>query len=65
MTIRPILIVEDDPFPHMLRAYLDPDTGRSESERLKALAYYLAHDMPDFDGWLKKLRALEIGRAHV
>ena len=42
----------------MLRAYLDPDTGRSESERLKALAYYLAHDLPDFDGWLKKLRAL-------
>ena len=42
----------------MLRAYLDPDTGRSEPKRLRALAYYLGHDLPDFDGLLKKLRAL-------
>lgn len=55
MNAHPTLIVEDDPFPRMLRVYLDPDV---EPERVEALRHFLAHDLPDLDGWLKKLRAM-------
>ena len=55
MTTRPILVVEDDPFPRMLKAFLDPTI---EPQRLAALADFFAHDLPDFAGWLARLRAI-------
>ncbi|HTE14938.1 MAG TPA: NAD(P)-dependent oxidoreductase [Burkholderiales bacterium] len=54
MFIRPIIVVEDDPFPRMLKAFFDPHT---EPARLAALADFFAHDLPDFAGWLAQLRA--------
>lgn len=55
MPTRPVIVVEDDPFPRMLQAFLDPDT---EPVRLAALADFFAHDLADFAGWLAQLRAL-------
>lgn len=55
MTTRPIIVVEDDPFPRMLKAFLDPSV---EPQRLAALADFFAHDLPDFAGWLAQLRAM-------
>ena len=55
MTTRPVVVVEDDPFPRMLKAFLDPTI---ELQRLAALADFFAHDLPDFAGWLAQLRAL-------
>ncbi len=55
MPTRPILLVEDDPFPRMLKAFLDPSI---EPQRLAALADFFAHDLPDFAGWLAQLRAM-------
>lgn len=55
MPTRPVIVVEDDPFPRMLQAFLDPDT---EPVRLAAIADFLAHDLPDFAGWLAQLRAV-------
>ncbi len=55
MSTRPIIVVEDDPFPRMLKAFLDPTI---EPQRLAALADFFAHDLPDFAGWLARLRAL-------
>ena len=49
MTTRPVIVVEDDPFPRMLKAFLDPTI---EPQRLAALADFFAHDLPDFAGWL-------------
>jgi phosphoglycerate dehydrogenase-like enzyme len=55
VTTRPIILVEDDPFPRMLKAFLDPTI---EPQRLAALADFFAHDLPDFAGWLAHLRAM-------
>ncbi len=55
MSTRPILVVEDDPFPRMLKAFLDPTI---EPQHLAALADFFAHDLPDFAGWLAHLRAM-------
>jgi phosphoglycerate dehydrogenase-like enzyme len=55
MTTRPVIVVEDDPFPRMLKAFLDPTI---EPQRLAALADFFAHDLPDFAGWLANLRAM-------
>ena len=55
MTTRPVILVEDDPFPRMLKAFLDPTI---EPQRLAALADFFAHDLPDFAAWLAHLRAM-------
>ena len=55
MTTRPIIVVEDDPFPRMLKAFLDPTI---EPQPLAALADFFAHDLADFAGWLAHLRAM-------
>lgn len=48
------LVVEDDPFPRMLRDFLDP---AAPPERTAALADFFAHDLPDFTAWRERLRA--------
>ena len=51
---RPVIVVEDDPFLHMIGVVLDPDTS---PERIAAFADFFACDLPDFAGWLENLRA--------
>lgn len=51
---RPILVVEDDPFLRLIQVVLDPATP---AERAAAFTHFLAHDLPDFAGWLERLRA--------
>jgi phosphoglycerate dehydrogenase-like enzyme len=58
VTKRPIILVEDDPFTRIIPIVLDPN---SSEERRAAFADFMAHDEPDFDGWLTRLRA----RAHA
>ncbi len=50
---RPSLVVENDPFLRLLGVVLDLDT---DPGRIAAFADFFAHDLPDFDGWLRQLR---------
>ncbi len=54
MADRPIIVVEDDPFTRLIPIVLDP---RSSEERRAAFADFMAHDEPDFDGWIARVRA--------
>ncbi len=54
MPTPPAILVEDDAFPRMLKAFLDPTAA---PQYLAALADFFAHDLPDFAGWLANLRA--------
>src|SRR5258706_14279943 len=49
-----IIVVEDDPFLRLIQVILDPATPAA---RTAAFADFLAHDLPDFAGWLARLRA--------
>lgn len=48
------IAVEDDPFLRLIGVILDPATP---AERIAAFSDFFAHDLPDFDGWLRNLRA--------
>jgi phosphoglycerate dehydrogenase-like enzyme len=50
----PIVVVEDDPFTRLIPIVLDPSSGE---ERHAAFADFMAHDEPDFDGWVKRVRS--------
>lgn len=50
----PVIVVEDDPFTRIVQVVLDPD---SDPERLTAFSAFFSHDLPDFTGWVWKLRA--------
>jgi phosphoglycerate dehydrogenase-like enzyme len=54
MSARPVIVIEDDPFPRILQVILDPDTP---AERCDAFAHFMAHDVPDFAGWCAETRA--------
>ncbi len=54
MPARPVIVVEDDPFLRLVGVVLDPGTS---PERIAAFADFFAHDMPDFAGWLARVRA--------
>lgn len=54
MTEKPVLVVEDDPFPRLLQAFLD---ASDDPRRTAAIADFVAHDIPDYAGWLKQARA--------
>jgi len=51
---RPILVVEDDLFTRLIPILLDPD---SDPERRTAFADFMAHDEPNFDSWVTRVRA--------
>jgi len=55
MAMRPVIVVEDDPFLRMLHGFLD---SSAKPAYLAALADFFAHDLADFDGWVRQLRAL-------
>jgi phosphoglycerate dehydrogenase-like enzyme len=48
-----IIAVEDDPWIRLFQIILDPATP---PERTAAFAHFVAHDLPDFPGWLARLR---------
>jgi len=50
---RPLIVVEDDPFPRLVQVVLDPETPEV---RRAAFAHFFAHEMPDFPGWCDRLR---------
>jgi glyoxylate reductase/D-3-phosphoglycerate dehydrogenase len=50
---RPVIVVEDDPFPRLLQVILDPSTPAA---RAAAFAHFFAHEEPDFAGWCERLR---------
>lgn len=51
---RPVIVVEDDPFPRLIQVILDPDTPAA---RLDAFSHFFAHELTDFTGWCERLRA--------
>jgi len=54
MSARPVIVIEDDPFPRVLQVILDPN---ATAERRDAFAHFMAHDVPDFAGWCAETRA--------
>ena len=54
MSARRVLLVEDDPYPRILRVVLDPDTP---DDLCAAFAHMLAHELPDFDAWCSEVRS--------
>jgi hypothetical protein len=47
------ILVEDDAFTRLFSVILDP---HCPPDRLKAFADFMAHDEPDFGGWLAAVR---------
>jgi phosphoglycerate dehydrogenase-like enzyme len=54
----PVIVVEDDPFTRLIPVVLDP---ASSEERRAAFINFMAHDEPDFDGWVRRIRAAASG----
>lgn len=55
---RPVVVVEDDHFLRMFRVILDPD---APAEMVDAVCDFMAHDEPDFQGWMDRLRSSLVG----
>ncbi|HEX3247264.1 MAG TPA: NAD(P)-dependent oxidoreductase [Chloroflexota bacterium] len=53
MTQPLVLVAENDPFLRMFQVILDPSVT---DERRSAFAYFFSHDLPDFDGWIERMR---------
>ncbi len=53
MTQRPIIVVEDDPFPRLLQAFLDEHPDPARDAAIQDLG---AHDIADYPAWLKSAR---------
>jgi phosphoglycerate dehydrogenase-like enzyme len=53
LVTRPIIVVEDDPFPRLIQVILDPT---APAARLAAFSHFFAHEEPDFAGWCGRLR---------
>jgi len=51
---RPVVVVEDDPFPRLFQVILDPAVPAA---RIEAFSHFFAHELPDFTGWCDRLRA--------
>src|SRR5215471_9098114 len=58
--IRPIIVVEDDPWTRLIGVVLDPGTSE---ERRAAFAAFMSPDEPDFAGWCDGVRA-RVGRLY-
>ncbi|HET9298246.1 MAG TPA: hypothetical protein VFP18_15255, partial [Candidatus Binatia bacterium] len=53
-SIKPVMVVEDDSFLRVIQLVLDPT---APYELFEAFAHFCAHDLPDFRGWCKQVRA--------
>ena len=58
--MKPVVVVEDDPFPRVIQVILDPATP---SARCAAFSHFFAHEEPDFGGWCERLRG-RLGRLY-
>lgn len=58
MNNRPVLVVENDPFPRLLQAFLDEN---DDPQCTAAIADFVAHDIPDYAAWLSQARAKAAG----
>ena len=54
MSLEPVILVENDPFPRIVQVILDPNV---DPARVEAFARFFSHDLPDFAGWLARLRS--------
>ena len=54
VSIKPLIVVEDDSFLRLIQLVLDPTAPR---ELFEAFAHFCAHDVPDFGGWCEQVRA--------
>lgn len=52
-TQRPVIVVEDDPFPRLIQVILDPEAPQS---RAAAFDDFFAHELADFRSWCEGLR---------
>ena len=50
---KPIIVVENDPFPRLLQAFLD---SGDDPLRTAAIADFVAHEVPDYPAWLAQAR---------
>src|SRR5688572_20766315 len=55
---RPLVVVEDDPFPRILEVLLDPDVS---PERSAAFTRLMEPECPDFGKWCARMRRLARG----
>jgi glyoxylate reductase len=60
MPARPVIVVEDDPFPRLIQVILDPATPTA---RVAAFSHFFAHELPDFTGWCERVRG-RLGNLH-
>lgn len=51
---QPIIVVENDPFPRLLQAFLGAEEN---AERTAAIADFVARDIPNYARWLERVRA--------
>ena len=51
---RPVIVVENDPFPRLLQTFL---AEKDDPERSAAIQDFVAHDIPDYPAWLAAARA--------
>ncbi|HWI15740.1 MAG TPA: NAD(P)-dependent oxidoreductase [Burkholderiales bacterium] len=58
MSTARVIVVENDPFPRLLRAFL---AAADEPGETAAIAEFLAHDVPDYAAWLAQARARAAG----
>jgi phosphoglycerate dehydrogenase-like enzyme len=54
MKTQPIIVVENDPFPRLLQAFLD---RHDDPLRTAAIADFVAHEIADYPAWLAQARA--------
>jgi phosphoglycerate dehydrogenase-like enzyme len=57
---RPVIVVEDDPFPRLIQVILDP---AASAARVAAFSHFFAHELPDLEGWCGRQRA-RLARIH-
>ena len=54
VSIKPLIVVEDDSFLRVIQLVLDP---AAPGELFEAFAHFCAHDLPNFNGWCEQVRA--------
>jgi phosphoglycerate dehydrogenase-like enzyme len=54
VSIKPLIVVEDDSFLRVIQLVLDPT---APGELFEAFAHFCAHDLADFRGWCEQRRA--------
>jgi len=53
VSMKPLIVVEDDSFLRVIKIVLDP---AAPGELVEAFAHFCAHDLPDFRSWCERVR---------